>query len=166
MVDTVPTWIPVTLEECRAAIEQAPQDPEYLLLLLGWAVAQLSSRSEAEELPTSLEYLWAVTRLSSRSKAEELPTSLEYLQLIAMLDVDEIEKGRKNTSDRKPRNFHLDFMLPALEGLSKTNLRRIAIALDAAMAFGALECIDGNTFLTDRAAMEARYWRCVMRLKG
>lgn len=66
----------------------------------------------------------------------------------------------------KPRNFQADFLMPALLGLPKQHIQRVAIALDAAIAFGALEQAQGNGSLQDLAAVEAKYWDNVRRLAG
>lgn len=63
------------------------------------------------------------------------------------------------------RNFHRDFLQPAITGLKRTDALRVAKALDAAIAFGALEHAQGNESLQDARAVEARYWALVMGLK-
>ena len=69
-------------------------------------------------------------------------------------------------TDLKPRNFQLDFCIPAFTGLTKTQANRVGLALDCAVAFGVLEYLDGNGSLQDRAQLEAAYWDKVLRLKG
>jgi len=62
------------------------------------------------------------------------------------------------------RDFQIDFCLPAIRGLRRKQSQRVAIALDAAIAFGVLEYLDGNESMKDRAAIESRYRDCVQRL--
>lgn len=64
----------------------------------------------------------------------------------------------------KARSFQVDFLKPALLGLKSHQAQRVAIALDAAIAFGALEHAQGNDSLQDLAAVEAKYWDNVGRL--
>lgn len=66
----------------------------------------------------------------------------------------------------EPRNFQTDFCAPAIAGLSKRDATRVAIALDAAIAFGALEAHGGNESLRAGPELEAAYWQKVLRLKG
>lgn len=63
------------------------------------------------------------------------------------------------------RDFTRDFLVPALQGLSGKQKIKIAIALDAAIAFGALEYVEGNDSFKDTAAVEVKYWDNVLRLK-
>ncbi len=63
-----------------------------------------------------------------------------------------------------PRDFRIDFLVPAISGLSPSQASRVAIALDAAIAFGALEHADGNESLQDRLTVEAKYQNNVARL--
>lgn len=63
------------------------------------------------------------------------------------------------------RDFQRDFCAPAIAGLSKKDAIRVAIALDAAIAFGALEAQDGNESLKMGPELIATYWQKVMRLK-
>lgn len=55
------------------------------------------------------------------------------------------------------RDFINDFLNPAVAGLKPNDQRRVAVALDAAIAFGALECHDGNASLLDKGAVAAKY---------
>lgn len=50
-----------------------------------------------------------------------------------------------------------DFLTPAIRGLSESQQRRIAVAMDCAIAFGAMQHADGNESLQDRAAVQAKY---------
>ena len=68
--------------------------------------------------------------------------------------------------DLKARDFQKDFCGPAIAGLKRKEAQRVGIALDAAIAFGVLEYLDGNSSLQDRQAIEAKYWDNVLRLKG
>lgn len=63
------------------------------------------------------------------------------------------------------RNFQTDFLIPAIEGLSKKHALRVSAALAAAICFGMLEAADGNASLQDRASVEAKYADNVRRLK-
>lgn len=63
------------------------------------------------------------------------------------------------------RNFALDFLMPALQGLSPVQARRVALALDTAIWFGALEHANGNDSLISLRALETRYWDNVRRLR-
>lgn len=65
----------------------------------------------------------------------------------------------------KPRDFQTDFCLPAISGLSRRDAQRVGKALDAAIAFGALEHANDNESLQDIRAVEARYWTLIMELK-
>lgn len=69
-------------------------------------------------------------------------------------------------STSRPRNFQLDFLAPALSGLSKQQAIRVGMALDAAICFGVLEHAQGNASLGDLAVVEAKYWNVVGRLAG
>lgn len=62
------------------------------------------------------------------------------------------------------RDFRTDFLLPAISGLSRRHAARVAMALDAAIAFGALEHADGNESLQCRELVEAKYRDNVARL--
>ena len=63
------------------------------------------------------------------------------------------------------RDFRTDFLAPAISGLSKSDMTRVALALDCAIAFGALEARDGNESLSGPAdALQAEYLRKVARL--
>lgn len=64
------------------------------------------------------------------------------------------------------RDFAEDFLLPAVNHLPSADKTRIAIALDCAVAFGALELLDGNESLMDQAALEKKYAENVKRLKA
>lgn len=64
-----------------------------------------------------------------------------------------------------PRNFTTDFLLPALDGLTREQMRRVAVALDTAVLYGALEHAHGNDPLTDLRTIESRYWDNVQRLR-
>lgn len=64
-----------------------------------------------------------------------------------------------------PRNFQKDFVMPAIAGLSHKEANRIGLALDCAIAFGALEHASGNESLQNQQQLEAAYWDKVMRLK-
>jgi hypothetical protein len=68
--------------------------------------------------------------------------------------------------DLKRRDFQKDFCAPAIAGLSRKQALRVGIALDCAIAFGALEAQQGNESLKDSPQLEAAYWDKVMRLKG
>jgi hypothetical protein len=64
------------------------------------------------------------------------------------------------------RNFHADFLMPAIKDLNNPMLaQKIAIALDCAIAFGALERADGNPSLQDVDVLNAQYAEKVQRLK-
>lgn len=63
------------------------------------------------------------------------------------------------------RDFQKDFLMPALRGLSHKQQKRVAIALDTAIVFGALEHADGNESLQDQVQVQAKYWQCVEKLK-
>ncbi len=47
----------------------------------------------------------------------------------------------------KERNFGEDFVRPAIAGLNKKAAQRVSVALDCAIAFGALEHAAGNESL-------------------
>jgi hypothetical protein len=65
------------------------------------------------------------------------------------------------------RNFHADFLMPAIKDLNNPMLaQRMAVALDCAIAFGALERAAGNPSLQDIATLEAEYDKKVSRLKA
>lgn len=64
------------------------------------------------------------------------------------------------------RNFMLDFLGPAITGLNKKETRRVTIALDAAIAYGALEHAGGNESLQNLDTVEAKYWDNVRRLQS
>ena len=64
------------------------------------------------------------------------------------------------------RDFQIDFCLPAIKGLKRTDALRVGKSLDAAIAFGALEHANDNESLQDIRAVEARYWSLVMELKN
>ncbi len=68
--------------------------------------------------------------------------------------------------DINQRNFQTDFLAPALKGLSKREAIKMSIALDAAIAFGALEHASGNESLQDLTLVTTKYWDNVARLKG
>lgn len=63
------------------------------------------------------------------------------------------------------RDFTKDFCTPAITGLRRRDALRVGKALDAAIAFGALEHANDNESLQDIRAVEARYWSLVMELK-
>lgn len=64
------------------------------------------------------------------------------------------------------REFGRDFCGPAIKGLKPRDAKRVAKALDAAIAFGALEHAEGNESLQDTRQVQARYWTLVSELKG
>jgi hypothetical protein len=64
------------------------------------------------------------------------------------------------------RNFATDFAVPSLQGLSKKERARVALALDAAILFGVLEYSEGNASLQHLPAVRALYAEKVNRLKG
>lgn len=65
------------------------------------------------------------------------------------------------------RNFHADFLMHAIKDLDNPVLsRRIAVALDTAILFGALERAEGNTSLQDIQVMTAAYKDKVKMLKS
>lgn len=69
-------------------------------------------------------------------------------------------------NDINKREFVADFCGPAIKGLKPRDAQRVAIALDAAIAFGALEYVEGNESLQNMQEVSAKYWDNVMRLKG
>ena len=62
------------------------------------------------------------------------------------------------------RNFQEDFCLSAFQGLNETQRIRVAIALDIAICFGALESMDGKESFKDRTLVETMYEDKVRRL--
>lgn len=64
------------------------------------------------------------------------------------------------------RNFQADFLMPALKGMSPLQQQRIALALDCAIAFGALEAQQGNESLQDNEALRAAYLEKTVRLQS
>lgn len=62
-------------------------------------------------------------------------------------------------------NFQTDFCLLAIQGLSVADARRVALALDCAIAFGAAEVHAGNMTLADVEAVRRMYAEKVARLK-
>lgn len=65
----------------------------------------------------------------------------------------------------QPRDFQKDFLTPALNGLDDGYRTQVSIALDCAIAFGALEAQTGNESLKLSDALENEYWNKVARLK-
>lgn len=63
------------------------------------------------------------------------------------------------------RHFQTDFCLPALRGLDLESAARVALALDIAIAFGALEYAEGNPSLQDLPMLRALYAGKVDRLR-
>jgi hypothetical protein len=63
------------------------------------------------------------------------------------------------------RDFRTDFCLPAMSGLTAAQCVKIGLALDCAIAYGALEMLDGNESLLDPPALAAAYADKVARLK-
>lgn len=63
------------------------------------------------------------------------------------------------------RNFQTDFLAPALKNLSPLTQKRIALALDCAIAFGALEAQQGNESLKVGPELERAYAEKVSRLQ-
>lgn len=63
------------------------------------------------------------------------------------------------------RNFH-DFLVPALAGLDAPAAARVALALDCAIAFGALESHDDNASLKAGGELERVYAEKIARLKA
>lgn len=62
------------------------------------------------------------------------------------------------------REFKTDFLEPALVGLNKQESMRVAIALDAAICFGALEHAEGNESMQDLEVIRRKYQENVERL--
>lgn len=52
---------------------------------------------------------------------------------------------------------HADFVMLAIHGLKRRHSRRVARALDLAIAFGMVQALDGNTSGLDRAGLEKLY---------
>jgi hypothetical protein len=66
--------------------------------------------------------------------------------------------------DLKPRDFNTDFLYPALDGIEPARVRQVSVALDCAIAFGALEAQTTNTSLKLSAQLESMYWDKVAQL--
>lgn len=82
----------------------------------------------------------------------------------AELDTDEVK------ITLKPRSFQNDFLIPVLNGVEHvidplTLHTRIGLALDCAVAFGALEAQDGNESLQLSQTLEDAYWTKVQQLR-
>jgi len=65
----------------------------------------------------------------------------------------------------RTRNFQQDFLAPALNALGQQNREAIALALDCAIAFGALEGQTANSSLKLSWELESLYWDKVQRLQ-
>lgn len=59
-----------------------------------------------------------------------------------------------------------DFVMPALKGLSPLQQKRIGLALDCAVAFGALEAQDGNQSLKAGHTLTSAYTEKCARLQS
>lgn len=55
------------------------------------------------------------------------------------------------------RDYIADVVTPAQVGHARRDNEQIHLALDAAVAFGVLEFLDGNAAMADRAKVEAMY---------
>ncbi len=71
----------------------------------------------------------------------------------------------------KPRDFQQDFLIPAsnfcrTRGLPGRHLDGLALALDIAIAYGALEALTGNESMQDLTALDRAYWQKVERLRA
>jgi len=66
------------------------------------------------------------------------------------------------------RQFQTDFLGPAIVGLTPDQAVRVARAMDCAIAFGALESLEGNTFLgtPSKDDLVRGYWFKVAQLQG
>lgn len=64
------------------------------------------------------------------------------------------------------RSFQRDFLSHAIKDLDPLMARRVAIALDSAILFGALERAEGNASLQDIDTMKAAYEDKITRLKA
>lgn len=64
------------------------------------------------------------------------------------------------------RDFQVDFLMPALRGLTREQQARIAVALDCAIAFGALEHAEGNSSLQSMDIVATEYDKKVARLRS
>ncbi len=62
------------------------------------------------------------------------------------------------------RDFQKDFAAPAIRGLNPDAAKRVALALDIAIAFGALERAQGNKSLSNIDLIEQQYAEKVARL--
>lgn len=70
--------------------------------------------------------------------------------------------------DSQPRNFVTDFLVPACAPfpVGTVGRQQIGLALDCAIAFGALEAQTGNKSLALSNELEQKYWQNVQRLKA
>jgi hypothetical protein len=64
------------------------------------------------------------------------------------------------------RAFRTDFLIPALKGLSPLQQKRVGLALDCAIAFGALEAQQGNESLKDGPELRSQYHLNTKRLQS
>lgn len=62
-------------------------------------------------------------------------------------------------------NVFQDVCVPIMAGKDLADARRIGIALDAAIAFGAIEYANRNPSIQDLAAVKARYNELVEKLR-
>lgn len=72
------------------------------------------------------------------------------------------------SSGAPTRQFQTDFLGPAVEGLTPDQAVRVARAMDCAIAFGALESIEGHQFLgaASKEDLVVGYWFKVAQLQG
>lgn len=64
------------------------------------------------------------------------------------------------------RNFQQDFCIHAIKGLTPLQASRVGLALDCAIAFGALESSQGNESLKDGPELQAAYREKCKRLQS
>jgi hypothetical protein len=64
------------------------------------------------------------------------------------------------------RDFQNDFLVHALKALSPQQQKRVGLALDCAIAFGALEAQQGNDSLKDGPELQKAYREKCARLQS
>lgn len=99
-------------------------------------------------------------------------TYAKWLVFTALLIEDELDRAAKldevpqSAFECKPRNFMLDFAALAIAPFRDLEAQRLGLALDCAVAFGALEAQTGNESLKLSPQLEQAYWEKVGRLKA
>lgn len=82
----------------------------------------------------------------------------------AELDQLAPEQLKQLTSGLKPRDFQKDFLVPLIATMQTEEGVQVALALDCAIIYGALEAQTGNESLKLSPVLESTYWNKVAKL--